>query len=67
MAKFEYRVIYLRDAQWSDEYPFDWRNPKNFPKDINTLGADGWELVSVVLYQPDGAYHLAYFKREIKK
>ena len=56
MKKFEYRVVYDMDREFTK---------KSFPEMLNDLGSEGWELVSVSEQSMSSLIGIAVFKREI--
>ena len=67
LARWEYKVIPIRTQIHSDHYQPD-RKPiiEDVQSDLNALGDEGWELVSIQdIRLPDGRmFTVAYLKRE---
>ena len=60
--KWEYLTVPIFMGLYSMAYPFN--AARSHP--IDELGADRWELVTVIEYKGDQA-HLGYFKREFRE
>jgi hypothetical protein len=67
LVKWEYKVIPIKTQIHSDHYQPD-RKPimEDVQSDLNALGDEGWELVSIQdIRLPDGRmFTVAYLKRE---
>ena len=58
MKKFEYKTIPV--------YATSWNRDKNTDEELNSLGKEGWELVTAATIDDDGDSNTWYtFKREI--
>jgi hypothetical protein len=67
LAKWEYKVVPIKTQIHSDHFQADSRPViDDVQKDLNTLGNEGWELVTVQgISLPDGRmFTVAYLKRE---
>jgi hypothetical protein len=67
LAKWEYKVVPIKTQIHSDHFQADSRPViDDVQKDLNALGNEGWELVTVQdITMPDGRmFTVAYFKRE---
>jgi len=69
LVKWEYKVILIRTQIHSDHFQAD-KKPviEDVQNDLNALGNEGWELVSVQdIRLPDGRmFTVAYLKRQKK-
>jgi len=69
LVKWEYRVIPIKTQVHSDQFHAD-RKPviDDVQNDLNTLGNEGWELVSIQdIRMSDGRmFTVAYLKRQKK-
>lgn len=67
MVNWEYKVIPIKTQIHSDHYHAD-RNPimEDVQKDLNVLGDEGWELVSIqdITLPDQRMFTVAYLKRE---
>ena len=67
LDKWEYKVVPIKTQIHSDHFQTD-RKPiiDDVQKDLNTLGTEGWELVTVQdIRLPDGRmFTVAYLKRQ---
>jgi hypothetical protein len=69
LVKWEYKVIPIKTRIHSDHFQTDSKPIiDNVQNDMNTLGHEGWELVSVQdISLPDGRmFTVAYLKRQKK-
>ena len=67
MTKWEYKVVPVKTKIHSDHFQADSRPViDDVQKDLNALGNEGWELVTVQdISLPDGRmFTVAYLKRE---
>ncbi|MCD6431930.1 DUF4177 domain-containing protein [Candidatus Bathyarchaeota archaeon] len=69
MVKWEYKVIPIKTQIRSDHFHAD-RKPviENVQNDLNALGSEGWELVSVqnIRLPDERMFTVAYLKRQKK-
>jgi hypothetical protein len=67
LVKWEYKVVPIKTQIHSDHYHAE-RAPvmENVQNDLNALGNEGWELVSIqdVHLLDDRIFTVAYFKRQ---
>jgi hypothetical protein len=70
LVKWEYKVIPIKTQIHSDHFHAD-NKPiiDNVQNDLNALGNEGWELVSIqdVRLPDDRIFTVAYLKRQIKR
>ena len=67
LAKWEYKVVAIKTQIHSDHFQADSRPIiDDVQKDLNALGKEGWELVSIKDTRlPDGRmFTVAYLKRQ---
>ena len=67
MVKWEYKVIPIKTHVHSDRFATD-KKPviESVQDELNVLGKDGWELVSVqnIRLEDGRLFTVAYFKRQ---
>ena len=67
MTKWEYKRVEILAINWMgtgfERKGKTYDNAKHY---INSLGLEGWELVSVCGYDEENDYHYLYFKRQIE-
>jgi hypothetical protein len=67
LVKWEYKVVPIKTQIHSDHYHAD-RKPviDNIQNDLNALGNEGWELVSIqdIHLSDDRIFTVAYLKRQ---
>ena len=62
MKKFEYKVVHVKRKTFSSGEQY----VEHFAAELNTLGADGWELIEVSGNPTVEGFVVQVFKREIQ-